>query len=82
MQQKGRDVRLALFSRCHHVDLDQQSRVLIPRELRDHAALTGKVSVVGAGECLQIWEPSRYASELERIDATIAATMESLAERR
>ena len=82
MQQKGRDLRLALFSRCHPADLDQQNRLLIPRELRDYADLTAKVYIVGAGECLQIWEPSRYSAEMERIDSSLASTMESLADQR
>ena len=81
MSQKGRDLRLALFARSHAAELDQQNRVLIPRELRDAAGLSGKVIVVGAGEFLQIWEPAQFEREMQRIDATLSATMESIADR-
>jgi MraZ protein len=82
MSQKGRDLRLALFARSHAAEPDQQGRLLIPRELREAAGLSGKVFVVGAGECLQVWSPAALAREMDRIEATLPATMESVADRR
>lgn len=81
MRRKGRDLRKALFSRSHEAELDKQNRVLIPAPLRQYARLEGKVLVVGTGDALEIWSPEEYDAEMERVDATIEATLESIEQR-
>ena len=77
MRRKGRDLR-KLFSRSFETELDKQNRILIPAGLRSYAGLDGKVLVIGAGECLEIWAPDAYAQEMERVDADLEATLESI----
>ena|SRR3990172_9038149 len=78
MRAKGRDLRRVLFSRSFDVELDNQNRILIPAALRTYASLDGKVLVIGAGECLEIWSPAAYAQHMSRIDADLEATLESI----
>jgi transcriptional regulator MraZ len=78
MRRRGRDLRKALFSRSHEAELDKQNRVLIPAALRDHAGLTGKVLVVGAGEWLEIWAPEIYEAEMARVEERLEHTLESI----
>lgn len=78
MRRKGRDLRKALFSRSHEAELDKQNRVLIPAALREYAALSGKVLVIGAGEWLEIWSPEAYTKEMARVDAELETTLESI----
>jgi MraZ protein len=77
MRRKGRDLR-KLFSRSYEVELDKQNRILIPAPLRSYAALEGKVLVIGAGECLEIWAPDAYTREMARVDADLETTLESI----
>ena len=77
MRRKGRDLR-KLFSRSFEVELDKQNRILIPAALRAYAGLEGKVLVIGTGEYLEIWSPEAYAREMERVDADLEATLESI----
>ena len=77
MRRKGRDLR-KLFSRSFEVELDKQNRILIPAALRAYAGLEGKVLVIGTGECLEIWSPEAYTREMERVDADLEATLESI----
>ena len=74
---KGRDMRLAFFSTSHPVELDSQHRILIPAAMRAYAGLSGKVKLVGAGECLQIWAPDAYDARMDRINETLEHTLET-----
>ena len=77
MRRKGRDLR-KLFSRSFEVELDKQNRIVIPAALRAYAGLEGRVLVIGTGECLEIWSPEAYTREMERVDANLEATLESI----
>ena len=77
MRRKGRDLR-KLFSRSFDTELDNQNRILIPGALRAYAGLQGKVLVNGCGEYLEIWDPDVYAQEMQRVDADLEATLESI----
>lgn len=50
--------------------LDKQGRVLVPAELREHAGLSGKVKVLGAGSYLELWDPTRLAERFARLRET------------
>jgi MraZ protein len=82
MLQRGRVLRRAFFSAARDAELDKQNRLLIPGPLREFAGLEKQVLVIGAGDYLEIWEPSRWEAESERIMSTLASTMESSTERR
>ena len=44
------------------VDIDAAARVLIPPELRDAAALTKDVLLIGNGRVLELWDAQRHAA--------------------
>jgi MraZ protein len=77
LHRAGRDLRLALFSRSEHAQLDPQNRVLIPGSLRAYANLSGKVKLAGGGECLQLWNPDAYAEAVAAVDPELERTLES-----
>jgi transcriptional regulator MraZ len=60
---KGRRMRRRFFGHSFDVDLDSQGRILLPSKLREHGDLRGPVTVVGRGECLELWNPERYDAE-------------------
>jgi MraZ protein len=48
------------------VDLDTQGRVLIPARLRETAAITGDVDVLGQYNYLDAWNHDRLVTKLQR----------------
>lgn len=56
-------------SRTASASADKNGRVTLERPLVEYAELTGKVTVVGAGEFALIWDEERYAKhEQERAE--------------
>ena len=78
MQRRGRDLRRSFFATAQPVELDKQNRILIPAPLRDYAALSGKVVVIGSGEWLEIWAPAEFESAMARISEQLETTLESI----
>ena len=78
LHSRGRAVRLAVFSRCHRMQLDKQNRILIPPSLRDYARLSGKVLVAGNGEYFEIWAPEVLESQMARVDEGLEAMLDSM----
>jgi MraZ protein len=47
-------------------EFDVQGRVLIPSRLRESAAMSGEVDVLGQMEYLEVWNHERFAAKLQR----------------
>jgi MraZ protein len=56
---------------------DKQGRITIPQPLREHAALNGEVTVVGAFDHIELWNPGQYA----QADAELVKNVPDMAER-
>ena len=56
----GRDQIRMLFSSAEEVVPDKQGRIAIPPPLREYAAISRDVVVIGAMDRVEIWEPSRW----------------------
>jgi MraZ protein len=48
------------------IEFDSQGRVLIPGRLREAAAMSGEVDVLGLVEYLDVWNHERFLSKLQR----------------
>lgn len=60
----ARALRRLLFSGAVELSLDRQGRVLIPAYLREYAALSGEVLVIGMETFLEIWQPESWRETL------------------
>ena len=49
-----------LFSHAAKCELDTQGSILIPQALRDFAGLTKNVTVVGNGDCAELWDSDTW----------------------
>lgn len=47
-------------------EFDMQGRVIIPSRLRDAAAMTGDVDVLGKVDYLEVWNHDRFEAKLKR----------------
>ena len=71
--------RISAFFSAHSqdADLDSAGRVGVPSFLAEHAALDKEVVVIGAGECLQVWDRKAWAE----FNANLAAEIGEITER-
>ena len=69
-----------LFAHAARCELDSQGRTVIPQNLRDYAALTKNVTVVGCNNHAELWDSSQWAEvyAVETTSENIAAVMEEL----
>ena len=56
----GRDYARMLFAGAEEGVPDKQGRIGIPPPLREYAALSRDVVVIGAMDRVEIWEPTRW----------------------
>ncbi len=64
---QGRAIRRILFGGAADAALDSAGRILIPPFLREYAGVDGEVSIVGAGDYIEIWNSESWAGELETV---------------
>jgi MraZ protein len=55
---------VALYGTSETLKIDGEGRVMLSESLKSHAGITKAVAFVGLGHKFQIWEPSRFQSEL------------------
>jgi MraZ protein len=55
---------VALYGTSETLKIDGEGRVTLSESLKSHAGITEAVAFVGLGHKFQIWEPSRFRSEL------------------
>jgi len=72
-----RNAYRAILSRAQLCDIDGQGRILIPPHLRDWAALKKNVTIVGFGDCAQIWDTDMFTAvdEAESSPENLAKTL-------
>lgn len=69
-----------IFSNASDSVPDRQGRVLIPQNLRDHAAIANETVVVGVNNRVEIWSPERWAEVFNKVEADPEAMMSQLQE--
>ena len=52
------------------VELDNQGRVLLPRNLKDVSGIKDAAVIIGVGGFFELWEPGRYRQYSSDADAT------------
>ena len=64
---KARDLKRFFFNSSFDAELDSANRVMIPHLLMSYAGLDKDVVVTGSGECLEVWDRSRYTQNFEDV---------------
>ena len=62
---RGQTALRKLFGRAFKFGCDKQGRILLPDQLKGHAGIEKKVTLVGLGHYFQIWDSSRVEAEEE-----------------
>ena len=61
-----------LYGGSHDVELDAAGRIMIPVPLRERAGLTKDVTVVGAGERLELWDAATWSEHRDVLQSSVA----------
>jgi MraZ protein len=72
-----RGIRRRLFN-SHPVEIDKAGRIPIAQSMREYAGLTGKCTVLGQGEYIEIWDDEHYRQNIEDSDDDYIAASEKL----
>lgn len=67
-----RDLKRYLSAHAQPLELDGAGRVMVPSFLMAHAGLGRDVALLGADECLEIWDRARWAEHSRQVTANIA----------
>jgi MraZ protein len=68
---EARDLRRFFFNYSHDTELDSANRVMIPPMLMEYGGLDKDVVVTGSGDCLEVFDRSRYAGYSEDVLARV-----------
>ncbi|MCX7881274.1 MAG: cell division/cell wall cluster transcriptional repressor MraZ [Patescibacteria group bacterium] len=52
--------RRFIFSALSYLEIDDQGRFIIPKNLLDYAGLLNKATIIGVGDHFEIWEPDSW----------------------
>ena len=58
---QARELNRYFRSNAHAVELDSAGRVMLGAKLAERAGIDRDVVVIGAGDCLELWDPSTWA---------------------
>jgi transcriptional regulator MraZ len=79
---EGRRLERFFFSGATEADLDGQGRVMLSKELIEHAGLSKEVVVAGVNERLEIWDRAAWRKELAEVEGSAEDVAERLAAKR
>ncbi len=75
---QARELNRFFRSNAHAVELDSAGRVMLGSKLAEHADIDRDVTVIGAGDCLELWDPSTWEAYDRDLSARGADLTESL----
>jgi len=79
---EGRRLERFFYSGASETELDKQGRVMVPRELIEHAKLGREVVVAGVNDRLEIWDRAAWRKELAEVEGSAEDVAERLAAKR
>ena len=56
-----------IFSSAAIVEIDDQGRFVIPKNLLTHAGLTNTATIIGVGDHFEVWEPVRWDEYIKKV---------------
>lgn len=62
------DKRRMLFSSTVYIDLDEQGRIVLPKQLQKAAALSKTVTIAGVGDHFEIWAQNRWEEYVVNVE--------------
>jgi MraZ protein len=63
-----RDLKRFFYAYTETMELDSAGRITVPPKLAEKAGIEREVTVVGAGDCLELWDASSWNDDTGLID--------------
>jgi MraZ protein len=79
---KVRTMSRAMFGTAFSLTLDGQGRVALPATLRSRVEISDTAFVVGANNCVEVWNPILWETEKAAAEEQLWQIIESLEEQR
>ena len=79
---KVRTMNRAMFGTAFSLSLDGQGRIALPAALRNGVEIGDTAFVVGANNCVEIWNPKLWKTEKAEAEEQLWQIIESLEEQR
>ncbi|MEO7198420.1 MAG: division/cell wall cluster transcriptional repressor MraZ [Solirubrobacterales bacterium] len=79
LSRDARRLQRRFFAHSASAQLDSGGRILLNKQLIEHAGLDGRCVITGMGSKLEIWSPDQWLAEDEENEKQIPALTESLA---
>jgi MraZ protein len=79
---KFRTMNRAMFGGAFSLSVDGQGRIALPSTLRNRAEIGDSAVVVGANNCIEVWNPTLWNSEKASAEEQLWQIIESLKEQR
>jgi MraZ protein len=79
---KVRTMNRAMFGTAFSLTLDGQGRIALPAALRNNVQISDSAYVVGANNCVEIWNPTLWETEKAVAEEQLWQIIESLEEQR
>jgi MraZ protein len=70
---KTRDLRRYMFAGATDSKLDSQGRIIVPNNLLSYAGLEKEVTVIGAGDHIEIWNTNNWNEYFENVSNSLTA---------
>ena len=63
LEQKNLDKRRFVFSSASSLEIDEQGRFVIPKNLLEFAGLSKKVVIIGVGDHFEFWDEEKWVEK-------------------
>jgi MraZ protein len=70
---KTRDLRRYMFAAASDSKLDTQGRIIVPTNLLSYAGIEKDVTVIGAGDHIEIWNTNNWNEYFENVSNSLTA---------
>jgi len=70
---KTRDLRRYMFAGATDSKIDSQGRIVIPTNLQSYATLQKGITVIGAGDHIEIWDTECWNQYFENVQNSLTA---------
>lgn len=75
-----RDLERFLYGNAVQVELDEQNRFVLPKQLREHASIGKRAVFVGVKERIELWDENMWSNYGKIREAQIKQTIRALYE--
>ena len=70
---RTRDMRRYMFAGASDSKLDSQGRIVVPTNLLTYAGLEKNITVIGAGDHIEIWNTENWNSYFDNVQESLTA---------